>query len=295
MTSRSAGHALIVLSAFLYAALAAVNKVAAADYTVMELVTWRSIFGVPATAAIMLAKGIPFRTSFPAAHFARGAFGTINCALGVFIIWVMPLATAQTMCYTGPLWLTAAFLAQAAVRRERPDWASVPAVAAGFAGIMLILRPEALPAGGAAVAAGLATGLFGAASALMIRHLARNGEPGERLVFYYSVASLVFPAAWVLSTTGFHPLDARGLALFAAIGSLGIAAQFAWTLGWAKGAPLVNTVLEFTGIVFAIILGRLFFGNRLDFLTALGIAVVIAACLAAAVLRRRRQSPAARR
>ena len=289
MSARSTGHALIVLSAFLYAALAAVNKLAAAEYSVMELVAWRSLFGLAAMVAIMRAKGISLRTAHPVGHFIRGAFGTINCALGVFLIWLMPLATAQTLSYTGPLWLALAFLGEALHKREKPDWVSLPAVLAGFAGIVLILRPEALPVGPAGITAGIATGLFGAGSALMIRWLAVRGEPGERIVFYYNLVCLVFPAAWVLATTGFQPLDARGIAYFLAIGSLGIAAQLAWTLGWAKGAPMVNAVLEFTGIIFALVLGWIFFGNRLDWITGIGIAVVISACIASSLLRHRRR------
>ena len=47
----------------------------------------------------------------------------------------------------------------------------------------------------------------------------------------------------------------------------------------------VNTVFQFSGIVFALILGALVFGEKPDTVTFIGIAVVFAAGLTAGIIR----------
>ena len=69
------------------------------------------------------------------------------------------------------------------------------------------------------------------------------------------------------------------------VGVAGTAAQLTLTRAWQKGQPLVNTVFQFSGIVFALILGALVFGENPDTVTFIGIAVVFAAGLTAGIIR----------
>ncbi len=275
----------IICSAFFFALLAGFNKAAAAEYSVMEIVAWRAFFGLAAMAVLGARSHVSMATRRPWEHLIRSVTGTVNICCAAYVAWALPLGTAQTLAYTSPLWFAAGLVAVTFIRKERPDWGMAAAVAAGFLGVLIILRPDTSGIGLIPGLLGILTGISGAFATMMIRRLAMEGEPGERIIFYFNLSSFLIPAAVTLCTTGFHPMTPLGLAYFFGIGLSGTVAQLALTEGWGKGAPMLNAVLEFSSIIFAVIIGTAFFGDVPDAFTYLGIAVVTGAGISASLLR----------
>lgn len=277
----------ILLATILFALMAVFVKAAAAHYSVWEIIFYRSLFGVAACAWVLRAKGISPKTTRPLRHFVRCAVGTTCITLGVWIITAMPLATAQTFTYSSPLWLCLLLSVQALVRGERLDLPMLAAVAAGFLGVLVILRPEASADVTAfAVLMGVLTGATGGGADWMIRSLTSRGEPPERIVFWFTVAGTTAGGLASL-ISGLSPHSAAGAALLLAVGVTSTAAQISLTTGWAGGHPILNAVYQFSGIPCAVIFGFALFGERLDAVTLLGIAVVAGAGLAATLFRMR--------
>ncbi len=273
----------MLLASFLFAVMAVCIKLGAANYGFPELVFYRSIFGVLFCAATLRQKRLTIRTSHPWRHVVRCAIGTTSITLGVIALGQLPIATAQTLNYTAPLAFGLILSAEMLFHKEKPDWPVLAAVAAGFAGVLLILRPDFPAELWSAALIGLLAGLTGGGADFMIRNLSLCGEPKERIIFYFTLCGTVagfLGSLW----TGFSPHTFEGVLTLLGIGLSATLAQFALTLAWAQGHPLVNCVYQYSGILFAILFGLALFGESVDGLTLLGMAVVALSGLAASVL-----------
>ena len=59
--------------------------------------------------------------------------------------------------------------------------------------------------------------------------------------------------------------------------------QFTLTHAWKYGVPLINTLYQYSGVVFAVILGMFAFDDEFDWVTLLGIAIVCLSGVAASL------------
>lgn len=276
----------MLVSAFLFALMALFAKLSTAYYGVMEIIFYRSVLGVLFVGAQMAARHISFRPHFVSHHIARCLVGTLSISLGVYVLGVLPLGTAQTLAYTSPLFFSLFIVIAARRAGKAMDWPLLAAVAVGFVGAVLILRPDFSSVEFMAVILGLCAGMTGAGGDWGIRDLSLHKEPNERIVFYFTLTGTVFGTVITLFTPeGFHSHSAESIVSLLMVGVAGTAAQLTLTRAWQKGQPLVNTVFQFSGIVFALILGALVFGEKPDTVTFIGIAVVFAAGLTAGIIR----------
>jgi S-adenosylmethionine uptake transporter len=265
----------MLAAAALFAAMGACVKLASAQYHVTEIVFYRALTGVVALGAYAYLTRRPIGTPVPWSHFRRGAVGTAALSLWFFATSVLPLGTAVALNYSSSLFI-AAFLLGAALRARRP--VNVPlmlAVALGFAGVLLVLRPTVGAGQWPGAGAGLLSGLLSATAYWYVRDLARQGEPEWRIVFYFSASALVLGLAGSL-VTGFTPLTWPGASLLAAIGVLALLAQLAMTHAYAHGHALLTASLQYSAIVFAAGLGVVLFADRIALSGWIGMAVIIA-------------------
>ena len=264
----------MLVAALCFTALAAVIKVATDTYSIYEIIFYRSVFGIFATFWMLRRLGISIKTSCPGLFFLRCAIGTLCICLGVYIVWVLPLGTAQTLTYTSPLFF-ALFSVIASIKNRRPiSWFLIFSIIVGFFGIVLILRPTVDPALFMAMLLGIAVGITGAWADWMIRMLSERGEPPYRIVFYFVSAGTIVGAVATVMTGGFHPIDWREFILLLLIGVLGTLGQLTLTHAWKYGVPLINTLYQYSGVVFTVILGMFAFDDEFDWVTLLGIAIV---------------------
>ena len=132
----------MLVSAFLFALMALFAKLSTAYYGVMEIIFYRSVLGVLFVGAQMAARHISFRPHFVSHHIARCLVGTLSISLGVYVLGVLPLGTAQTLAYTSPLFFSLFIVIAARRAGKAMDWPLLAAVAVGFVGAVLILRPD---------------------------------------------------------------------------------------------------------------------------------------------------------
>lgn len=227
-------------------------------------------------------------------YVVRCTVGTVSIALSVYTLTVMPIATAQTLTNTGPLWFCV-FLAIAALfTAYRLDKAVLLAVLAGFGGVLLILRPDVSQGvTTTAAVAGVLSGLTSGGADFMIRHLTHKGEPGERIVFYIMLAGSLTGFVFAFGD-GWHDVTPFSILLLFGVGFSATFAQIATTYAWAKGHALVNAVFSFSGIPFALLFGVALFGETIDLVALLGMAVVALAGIFATLRRLKAEQKAAR-
>jgi S-adenosylmethionine uptake transporter len=164
-------------------------KLLSGGYPVFEIVFVRSLVALPPLVAIAALTGSlgSLRTGRPLVHLLRGL--TMFVAYGCYYLSLAALSLAETVSlyFSAPLFLTALSAPLLGERVGLRRWA---AVAAGFLGVLIMMRPEAGPA---TLAAFLAVGaaFAYALSAIMSRRLGAT-ESGVAMAF---TASLVYIGA----------------------------------------------------------------------------------------------------
>ena len=278
---------LIVAASFLFATMGVCVKLASARYGAGEIVFYRSLIGLVMMFALARWQGDRLATRLPAMHFWRSLSGVISLCLWFYSLAALPLATAMTLNYMSSVWM-ALFLLGGAVMlgSARIDGRLVFAVLLGFGGVAMILRPtidqEQLWHG----LAGLLSGMTAATAYLQVTALGRAGEPGVRIVFYFSLGGVVAGAA-MMGWNGASPHSFAGALLLLGVGVLATVAQMMMTRAYTTGTPLVNASLQYLGIAFSFGYGVLLFGDRITLLAFGGMLLIVVAGLLATVLRSR--------
>jgi len=224
---------LMVGASLLFATMGVCVKLASATYSAGEIVFYRGLVGALVITGLSRWRGGSLRTSVPAMHFWRSAVGVGSLMLWFYAIGGLPLATAMTLNYMSSVWM-ALFLIGGAVLlgSARVDGRLVAAVLVGFAGVALVLRPTIDDRQLWHGVAGLVSGMLAALAYLQVTALGRAGEPESRIVFYFSLGSVVAGAAtmgspltamaWLANTLGRlgMPLKAGEVVLSGACGAM---------------------------------------------------------------------------
>ena len=279
-------QSLWMLTASLLFALVAVSIKYAVDlYSTFEFLFYRSIAGTATCLYLLHKSGGTLKTSHPLRHLIRCAIGTSCLCLSIYILKGLPIATAQALQYTSPLWFCLFLVLAGMAEKEKVSRSLLVAVLIGFVGIVTILRPDFSGRDAFFAVMGILTGLTGGGADFMIRDLGRHQEPKERIIFYFTLSGTLVGLLATLATTGFHSHTFEGIAALSALMICGTLGQFALTQAWTFGHPILNSIFQFSGIPFAILFGYLCFDEYLDGMTILGILIVMLSGIAASVIR----------
>lgn len=263
----------MLAAGLLFACMGVFVKLGAAHFSSTELVFYRSLFGLAALFFVAGGWRMQLATPHWKWHLWRGLAGLASLATYFHVITELPLATAVTLNYTSPLFLA---LATTWLLRERLHWPLVTAVALGFLGIALLLKPTLHEDQLGVGLLGLASGFFACLAYLNIRELARRGEPDWRVVFYFTLVATALSGLWMLGE-GFHALTAQGIPLLLGLGLTATLAQLALTRAYRLGRALVVGSLSYSTVVFSSLFGAALWGELLAPEAWLGIGLVVLA------------------
>lgn len=283
----------MLVASLLFAVMGACVKLAAAQYSIAEIVFYRSLLGVIGLGVFVRLRGLSLATRLPWMHLRRGAVGTVSLSLWFFSTTLLPLGTAMTLNYASSLYLAAFVVAAAVMAGRRVNWPLATTVVIGFAGVLMVLQPSLNPEQAVAGIAGFASGILSAAAYWHVKELGKLGEPEWRTVFYFTLAGMLLGLAGSL-LTGFNRHTATGALLLLAIGVTATLAQLAMTRAYGSGRTLLTANLQYSAIVFASILGVAIFADRIPLVGWLGIALIIGSgVLATLITARSGAQPAA--
>ncbi len=280
----------MVAASLFFALMSVCIKFASPYFGPLEIVCYRGAIGVLFMWALCRSRGVRLHTSVPMMHVWRNVVGVSALVCWFYAIAHLPLATAMTLNYMSGVWV-AAFLVGgtllmgqlADIRRQGP---LVMAVMAGFAGVVMMLRPTLEQNQLFAGLIGLLSGLMSALAYIQVAALGRVGEPEARTVFYFSLgAALAGGIGMQFFDT--HPLHTVQALWLLPVGILAALGQLCMTRANTRGATMVVANLQYSGIVFAALFGLLLFGDQLPLIGWLGMATIVASGIAATVLRAR--------
>jgi drug/metabolite transporter (DMT)-like permease len=212
-------------------------------------------------------EGLTLRTTRLGMHMVRALCG-LGTVVSIFaaVAW-MPMAEATALSFTSPFFVTigAALLLGETVRARR--WL---AVAVGFLGAMVILRPGMQALSLPAVLA-LASAVFLAGGVLAVKSLSRT-DSATTIVFYQSVlitGFLAVPLPWV-----WIPPPAQTLVWLVIIGATATGGHLCYVRAYAVADTSVVAPFDFFRLIFTAVLGFLFFAERPDMWTGVGTALI---------------------
>ena len=262
----------MLISGFLFSCMGVLVKLSAVYFSSIELVFYRSMIGFLIICVIISVRHLPLSTLYWKNHCWRGLSGLGSVLMFFYCITQLPLATAVTLNYTSPLFLT---LLTTMILKDHFQWLLAVAVVLGFAGVVLLLRPSLHEDQWSGGLIGLASGFFAAIAYLNIRHLGNLGEPDWRVVFYFTLISTIITSIWMLFNT-FHPITPVNFLLLLGIGITATLAQLALTRAYRTGKVLVVGALAYSTVVFASLWGILIWGELLSLTSWLGVGLIVA-------------------
>lgn len=262
---------MLLAAAFFSAMTACIRHLAETGFHPLMTSFYRSVIGLVLLAPFFLRRGTSvLRTERHGLFLFRGMTSAAAQAAFFFAVAFLPLADAVSLTFTAPLFgalLAVLFLGEIVGPRR------AAVLAAGFLGVLIILRPGfkevdwtfAMP-----LLAAFGMGLIW----VLVKRLAET-EPTERIVFYmilYTVPVSFVMALFVWQTPTWNHLS--WLVVTALVANAG---QFAMTNSYRAAEATAVFPFDFARLPFTALLAWLAFAEALDLWTWLGALVIFIA------------------
>jgi drug/metabolite transporter (DMT)-like permease len=211
------------------------------------------------------------RTTRPMTNLARGGISLVTSILVIWSFKLLPLAEALAIIFINPLIVTAL---SAPTLGERVTWRQWGAVAVGFVGALLIIRPS----GGApldwSVLVPIGAAVLGAARDLMTRHLGASDHPST--VLFYTMVVMFLGSAVLVGWSGTHAPSSAEWWLILAAAVLVTGAYWTQIIGFKLAAAAVIAPYKYLSLVWAGLLGWAIWGDVMEPVKAAGCLLVVA-------------------
>lgn len=238
---------------------------------IFEIVFFRALFGVAVMLPWLARAGTGvLHTRRIGLYSVRSGLATANLAVIFYALALMPVADVTAILFTRPIFTTILALYVLGELAGGRQWR---ALAVGFAGALLIIRPGFDAVNEGALLA-LASAVMTAVLFTIAKALTRT-EPVDAIAFYQAFLMLPFaalPAVFVWQTPTWEQL----FWMFA-IGGLATLSHRAMNRAYALSDLTLLQPLEFARLPFAAALGFAFFGESPDAWVWIGGAVIFAA------------------
>lgn len=258
------------------------KKLGQAGLPILIVVWARALFGGLMTLPFALqAQGArAFRSAQPVRQLLRAVLLFGATFLFFSALKYLPIADALAIFFVNPLVIV---ILSALMLRERVGPRRWAAVAVGFLGTLIIIRPGMVsvnPGTLFALGSGVALGSY-----FVLTRAMAGGTNAMVLNFQTSaigagLMTLALPVLWVSPS----PVQWAMLASLGVIATLG---HVLITKAYEHAEASLLAPLAFTEIVMATILGYAFFGDLPDRWTVLGVAILIASAIYISVRERR--------
>ncbi|WP_211230467.1 DMT family transporter [Inquilinus limosus] len=220
--------------------------------------------------------GEPWREAFrpkrPGLVAVRVASGICAGLLGMVAFTNLPFAEAYAIIFLAPSFVT---ILSALILKERVAWQRLAAIALGFGGVLLVVRPGFQELHPAHLAA-LGTALAMAATVLVLRVIAPVESRVTLLAYPILTGKLVTGPLMLLDFRWPEPIEFGFLAL---AGLLAAAAQIG-LIQATRFAPAHRVgPAQYSQIVWAVVIGAVFFAEIPDGVALAGIGLVLASGL----------------
>ena len=235
-----------------------------------QIVFLRNLFSLLFMMPFVLKYGSAgLRTQRPGRHLMRSFVGVIAMELWFFTLSSMPVNEATALSFTAPLF---SCLFAVLLLGERLGPYRIAALCIGFAGTLVIIRPDMAHTDQQATFIALCAASMIALAGILAKMLT-NSDPTWRIVTYTALLMSLFSAPlalWVwVPVTHNHLTLLMGIALSSTI------AQFSLVAAFARAPMVTLAPFDFLRLIFTAILAWLVFAEPLDWWTGIGASIIV--------------------
>jgi len=265
----AAGMVIMLFGDFLFSLNDALAKWLVASFAVGQVLFLRSVGSAIILTPMVLRRPIHelWRVEQPWVQVMRVVFATMDLSLFYTAVVYLPLADVMTFYMAGPIYVAAIshFLLG-----ERIGWRRWLAVLIGFVGVVIALRPSTAMLAWPSVF-GLLGSLGFAMTLVLNRQLRKTSD--ATLVTWQAVVALVVGA--IMAVGHWKAMTPGELASLLLLGIIASAGHLLIARSLKMAPASVLAPLQYTLLIWAVILGWLFFGDLPDPQTWVGAAIII--------------------
>jgi S-adenosylmethionine uptake transporter len=277
----SAPLLLAVLAVAMGSGIDALVKGTAPGAGVMVLVAWRFLFGGMIAAAVFLAQ----QRAWPPGeairfHIMRSLMQVASAILLFYALTQLALAETVLIGFTAALMVPfAAWI----ILGEAVSLRAFGLTLLGFAGAAFAV--SATPEGAVGehrllgIASVLASAMLYAVVLVLLRLRAVKEDATTIALFTNGVPALCL-SPFLFGIAG--PVNVNDLPVFALLGAIGYAVWYLLTLAYARARAQLLAPLEYTALIWAALIGFVFFDEVPGWRVPVGAVLIVAACLGVA-------------
>jgi drug/metabolite transporter (DMT)-like permease len=257
-----------------FSSMAVAGRYVSAIHSTFEIMAIRSLIGFVVVVATAWAFGRlgEVRRDRIKVHFFRNLFHFTGQNLWFFGLATIPLAQVFALEFTSPIWV---ILLSLIFLGERLTRTRITAAFLGFAGILVVARPELNMIDSGVIAAAMSA-VFFAATIIMTKALTRRESivsilfwlTGIQLCFGFIALALQPSIAWPTGAT---------LPWLMVIGLAGLVAHFCLTKALSMAPASFVMPIDFTRLPLIAVVGMALFSERLDVMVLIGGAIILLA------------------
>ncbi len=272
LSDTAAAIAIMLVAMMCFSAMNIAIRILAKTMPSTEMVLLRNLvsLGVIIVWETLRTRARPtFPTTRIKGHFWRASVGIVAMELWFHAVTLLPLTLATALSFTTPIFSTIfaiIFLGEKAGLRR---WS---AIAIGFLGVLIILRPGTGSIGADALFV-IASSMMMAVAGVLVKTLSRTEKP-ETIVFY--MALFMVPWSAPLAIMNWHGVTARELWLLLWVAITSTGAHLLMARAYKRADMVLLMPFDFSRLVFTALMAYVIFGETLDSATVTGSLIIVA-------------------
>jgi drug/metabolite transporter (DMT)-like permease len=270
LSNNAQGMLWMLLSTSVLASMHAAVRHVAADLHPFEVAFFRNLFGFMSILPMLLRFGpSALASKQPKLQVLRGVTGIAAMLTWFYALSVVPIATATALSFTAAVFASLGALIFLGERMRLRRWV---AVIISFVGVLIILRPGTGGFDAQALLVLLSASMWGS-GVVIVKQLSRT-DTGVSIVGWMGITLTILsiPPAILVWTTP----SLTQLCWLALIGVLGTIGHLTMIRGLRQAETTAVMSVDFARLLWATLLGSLFFADPVDAFTWIGGGVIFA-------------------
>ena len=264
----------IILAGFFFASMSFFVRLSG-DLPTMEKAFFRNAVAV-LVAAFMLARtkeGFHVQKGSWPDLLMRSFCGTVGLICNFYAVDHMNIADANILNKLSPFF---AILMSYFILKEKANKVEWACVAVAFIGAVFVVKP-AFNMQFVNAMIGVIGGLGAGIAYTFVRKLGKKGERGPIIVMVFSTFSCLCTVPFLISE--FQPMKAVQLLCLLMAGVSAAGGQIFITKAYTKAPAKEISVFDYTQVLFAALLGFVFFGQIPDWMSLVGYLIIIGSAI----------------
>ena len=274
MKEKQQGILFIILAGFFFASMSFFVRLSG-DLPTMEKAFFRNAVAV-LVAAFMLARtkeGFHVQKGSWPDLLMRSFCGTVGLICNFYAVDHMNIADANILNKLSPFF---AILMSYFILKEKANKVEWACVVVAFIGAVFVVKP-AFNTQFVNAMIGVTGGLGAGIAYTFVRKLGKKGERGPIIVMVFSTFSCLCTVPFLISE--FQPMKAVQLLCLLMAGVSAAGGQIFITKAYTKAPAKEISVFDYTQVLFAALLGFVFFGQIPDWMSLVGYLIIIGSAI----------------